>query len=90
MVVVFSVFVCPSSMCCFFKLPSQKVCGFNRQLWHLILIHDKTYTKSYEYLEYGGTLTKLFMHVSSPNMFPTTRNLQIRVHVYRPRHYYGD
>jgi hypothetical protein len=23
-------------------------------------------------------------------MFPTTRNLQIRVHVYRPRHYCGD
>ena len=30
------------------------------------------------------------MHVSSRNMFPTTRNLQIRVHVYRPRHYCGD
>ena len=41
-------------------------------------------------LEYGGTFTKLFMHVSSWNMFPTTRNLQIRVHVYRPRHCYGD
>ena len=25
------------------------------------------------------------MHVSSRNMFPTTRNLQIRLHVYRPR-----
>jgi hypothetical protein len=37
--------------------------------------------------EYGGTFTKLFMHVSSRNMFPRTRNLQIRVHVYRPRHY---
>jgi hypothetical protein len=41
-------------------------------------------------LEYGGTFTKLFMHVSSRNMFPTTRNLQIRVHFYRPRHYCGD
>jgi hypothetical protein len=41
-------------------------------------------------LEYGGTFTKLFMHVSSRNMFPTARNLQIRVHVYRPRHYCGD
>ena len=41
-------------------------------------------------LEYGGTFTKLFMHVSSRNMLPTTRNLQIRVHVYRPRHYCGD
>jgi hypothetical protein len=30
------------------------------------------------------------MHVSSRNMFPTTRNLQIRVHVYRPRHCCGD
>jgi hypothetical protein len=33
------------------------------------------------YLEYGGTFTKLFMHVSSQNMFTTTRNLQIHVHV---------
>jgi hypothetical protein len=41
-------------------------------------------------LEYGGTFTKLFMHVSSRNMFPTIRNLQIRVHVYRPHHCYGD
>jgi hypothetical protein len=40
--------------------------------------------------EYGGTFTKLFMHVSSRNMFPTIRNLQIRVHVYRPRHCCGD
>jgi hypothetical protein len=39
-------------------------------------------------LEYDGTFTKLFMHVSSWNMFPTTRNLQIHVHVYRPRHYF--
>jgi hypothetical protein len=41
-------------------------------------------------LEYGGTFTKLFMHVSSRNMFPTTRNLQIRVHDYRSRHCCGD
>ena len=41
-------------------------------------------------LEYGGIFTKPFMHVSSRNMFPTTRNLQKRVHVYRPRHCYGD
>jgi hypothetical protein len=41
-------------------------------------------------LEYGGIFTKLFMHVSSRSMFPTTRNLQIRVHVYRPRHCCGD
>jgi hypothetical protein len=37
-------------------------------------------------LEYGGIFTKLFMHVTSRNMFPTT----IRVHVYRPRHCCGD
>ena len=30
------------------------------------------------------------MHVSSWNMFTTTRNLQIRVHVYHLRHYCGD
>ena len=41
-------------------------------------------------LEYSSTFTKLFMHISSRNMFPTTRNLQIRVHVYRPRHCFGD
>jgi hypothetical protein len=41
-------------------------------------------------LEYSGTFTKLFMHVSSRNMFPTTRNLQIRVHVYHPHHCCGD
>ena len=40
--------------------------------------------------EYGGTLTKLFMHVSSRKMFPTTRNLQIFVHVYCPCHCCGD
>jgi hypothetical protein len=40
------------------------------------------------HLQYSGTFTKLFMHVSSRNMFPATRNLQICVHVYqyRPRH----
>jgi hypothetical protein len=30
------------------------------------------------------------MQVSSRNMLPTTRNLQIHVHVYRPRHCCGD
>jgi hypothetical protein len=37
-----------------------------------------------------GSFTKLFMHVSNRNMFPTTRNLQIRVQVYRPCHYCGN
>ena len=41
-------------------------------------------------LEYGGTFTTVFMHVSRRNMFPTTRNLQIRVHVYFPHHCCGD
>ena len=41
-------------------------------------------------LEYDGTFTKLSMHVSSRNMFPTIRNLQIRLHVYRPHHCCGD
>jgi hypothetical protein len=41
-------------------------------------------------LEYSDPFTKLFMHVSSRNMSPTTRNLQIRVHVYRPRHCCGN
>ena len=41
-------------------------------------------------LEYDGIFTKLFMHVSSRNMFPTIKNLQIRVHVYLPRHCCGD
>ena len=30
------------------------------------------------------------MHVSGRNMFPTTRNLQIRVHVHHSRHCCGD
>jgi hypothetical protein len=38
----------------------------------------------------GNDRQSLFMHVSSRNMFPTTRNLQIRVHVFRPRHYCED
>jgi hypothetical protein len=42
------------------------------------------------HLKYGGTFTKLFMHVSSRNMFPTTRNLENRVHVCRPCHCRGD
>ena len=42
------------------------------------------------HLEYGGTFTKLCMHVSSRNMFPTNRTLQIRVQFFRPRHYCGD
>ena len=41
-------------------------------------------------MEYGGTFSKLFMHVSSRNVFPTTRNLQIRVHVCCSRHCCGD
>jgi len=54
------------------------------QFWVKKIVHRKFN------LEYGGTFTKLFMHVSSRNMFPTTRNLQKRVHVYRPHHCCGD
>jgi hypothetical protein len=32
----------------------------------------------------SNDISKLLMHVSSRNMFPTIRNLQIRVHVYCP------
>jgi hypothetical protein len=58
-----------------------------------VILHQFWVKKTFPWkfnLEYGGTFTKLFMHVSSWNMFPTIRNLQIRVHVYRPRHYCGD
>jgi hypothetical protein len=41
-------------------------------------------------LEYGGTSTKLSMQDSSRKMFPTIWNLQIRVHVYCPRHCCGE
>ena len=66
--------------------------------WHVpsrfkVILHQFWVKKFFPwkfYLEYGGTFTKLFMHVSSRNMFPTIRNLQIRVHVYRPHHCCGD
>jgi hypothetical protein len=54
------------------------ICGYP-QFWV-----KKTFPWTFN-LEYSGTFTKIFMHVSSRNMFPTTRNLQIRVHVYQPR-----
>ena len=59
----------------------------------IVILHQFWVKKIFPWkfnLEYGGTVSKLFMHVSSRNMFPTTRNLQIRVHVYRPRHCCGD
>jgi hypothetical protein len=55
----------------------------------ILHLHQHWVKKCYPWkfnLEYCGTFTKLFMHVSSRNMFPTIRNLQIRVHVYHPRH----
>ena len=58
-----------------------------------VILHQFWVKKNFPWkfnLEYGGTFTKLFMHVSSRNMFPTTRNLQICVHVYCPRHCCGD
>ena len=73
---------------------------FNTLLYPLILLliikvilHQfwvKTFSPWKLNLEYGGTFSKLFMHVSSRNVFPTTRNLQIRVHVCCPRHCCGD
>ena len=57
--------------------------------YHQVILHQFWVKNIFPWkfnLEYGGTFTKLFMHVSSRNMFPSTRNLQIRVHVYRPRH----
>ena len=68
----------------FFNLVSQYIKVILHQFWV-----KKIFPWKFN-LEYGGTFTKLFMHVSSRNMFPTTRNLQIRVHVYRPRHYCGE
>jgi hypothetical protein len=32
----------------------------------------------------------IYIRVYHIRMFPTTRNMQMRVHVYRPRHYCGD
>ena len=70
-----------------YKLNNRKLSYFNVILHHFCV--KKFFPWKFN-LEYGGTFTKLFMHVSSRNMFPTIRNLQIRVHVYRPRHCCGD
>jgi hypothetical protein len=43
-----------------------------------VILHQLWVKKRFPWkfnLEYGGTFTKLFMHVSCQNMFPTTRNL---------------
>ena len=67
--------------------------SFRKQSTFKVILHQfwmKTIFPWKFNMEYGGTFTKLFMHVSSRNMFPTTRNLQIRVHIYRPRHCCGD
>ena len=58
-----------------------------------VILHQIWVKKNFRWkfsLEYGDTFTTPFIHVSIRNMFPTTRNLQISVHVYRPRHCYGD
>ena len=72
--------------------------SFENVLWNhdeifKVILHQFWVKKIFPWkfnLEYGSTFTKPFMHVSSRNMFPTTRNLQIHVHVYRPRHRCGD
>ena len=43
-------------------------------MWICYSLSNITPVLGEENLEYGGTFTKLFMHVSSRNMFPTTRN----------------
>ena len=80
-------FVYCVELCCVF-LYFVLVCLRLRVILHQFWV-KKLFPSKFN-LEYGGILTKLFMHVSSRNMFPTTRNLQIRVHVYRPRHCCGD
>jgi hypothetical protein len=64
----------------------------NKNIYIFRVYHIRIIAKTNWFIrhETGGIFTKLFMHVSSRNMFPTTRNLQIRVHVYRPRHCCGD
>ena len=71
------------------------ITGKKNQLFNVlkVILHQfwvKNFFSGKFNLEYGGIFTKLFMHVSSRNMFPTTRNLQIRVHVYHPCHCCGD
>jgi hypothetical protein len=64
-------------------------CYFSKFKFFKVILHQFWVKNIFPWkfnLEYGGTFTKLFMHVSSRNMFPATRNLQIRLHVYRPRH----
>jgi hypothetical protein len=66
---------------------------FTQNVCIKVILHQFWVKKCFPWkfnLEYGGTLTKLFMHVSSRNMFPTIRNLQICVHVYHPCHCCGD
>ena len=58
-----------------------------------VILHQFWVKKNFPWkfnLEYDGTFTKFFMHVSSRNMLPTTRYLQFRVNVYRHRHCCGD
>jgi hypothetical protein len=79
----------------FWWLSTQQYVIESHKLWHCIISADmyfkvilhqfrvkKIFPSKFN-LEYGGNFTKLFMHVSSRNMFPTTRILQIHVHVYR-------
>ena len=77
------------------KSPLLSGYSYYKATWWLlkVILHQFWVKKIFPWkfnLEYSGTFTKRFMHVSSWNMFPTTRNLQICVHVYRPRHYCAD
>jgi hypothetical protein len=59
-------------------------------LFSKVILHQFWMKKIFLENSIWNTAVPLFIYVSSRNMFPTTRNLQIRVHVYRPRHYCGD
>ena len=80
------------------NLNLEKLCKLQKRAARIILnvkvILHQFWVKKFVlwkfHLEYGGTFTKLVMHVSSRNMSQTIRNLQIRVHVYRLRHCCGD
>jgi hypothetical protein len=77
----------------FMSRPNKFFSVYFNSLYVKVILHQFWVKKIFPWkfnLEYGSTFTKLFMHVSSRNMFPTTRNLQIHVHVYRPRHCCGD
>jgi hypothetical protein len=67
-------FVYCVELCCVF-LCFVLVCLRLRVILHQFWV-KKLFPSKFN-LEYGGILTKLFMHVSSRNMFPTTKVLSV-------------